>query len=87
MPTYLAHRDLSGLTLQHLSALQQKALAMSAQFTAQGKAVRYLRSTCVLEEAHCMCLFEAPNPKVVQELNEAAQLPFTRIVEAMEVTP
>lgn len=87
MPTYLADIYLPGLTIQQLSALQQKALAMSARFTANGKAVRYVRSTYVLEEAHCMCLFEAPNPKLVQEVNEAAQLPFTRIVEALEVTP
>ena len=34
-----------------------------------------------------MCLFEAPNPQNVKELNEVAQIPFSRIVEAMDLTP
>jgi len=32
-------------------------------------------------------LFEAPDADRVREVNEAAQLPFTRIVEALDLTP
>jgi hypothetical protein len=49
--------------------------------------VRYIRTTFVPGEAHCMCLFEADNPDLVREVNEAAQIPFTRIVEALGLTP
>jgi hypothetical protein len=38
-------------------------------------------------EARCMCLFEATGPELVKELNEQAKIPFTRIVEAMDLTP
>ena len=34
-----------------------------------------------------MCLFEAPSAENVRELNETAKIPFTRIVEAEDLTP
>jgi hypothetical protein len=34
-----------------------------------------------------MCLFEAPNPENVREANEKAEIPFTRIVAAEDLTP
>ncbi|HEX9687929.1 MAG TPA: nickel-binding protein [Thermoanaerobaculia bacterium] len=40
-----------------------------------------------LDEERCMCLFEAPNAETVRELNETAKIPFTRIVEAQNLTP
>jgi Protein of unknown function (DUF4242) len=49
--------------------------------------VRYIRSTFVPSESRCMCLFEAPNSELVKELNEKAKIPFTRIVEALDLTP
>ncbi len=38
-------------------------------------------------EARCLCLFEAPDMGRVREVNEAAGLPYTRIMEAMDLTP
>ena len=63
------------------------AIETSRQFTAQGKNVRYIRSMFLPEEARCMCLFEAPNPQLVKEVNDAAKLPYTRVVEAKDLTP
>jgi hypothetical protein len=34
-----------------------------------------------------MCLFEAANPQLVKEVNEAAAIPFSRISEALDLTP
>ncbi len=34
-----------------------------------------------------MCLFEASSPQLVKDLNETAKIPFSRIVEAMDLTP
>ncbi len=87
MPLYIADRIQLGLTLQQVLTVQRLAVEMSQRFTAAGRPVRYVRTTFVPSESHCMSLFEAPNAKVVQELNEAAQLPFTRIVEALDVLP
>ena len=87
MPVYMVERQLPGITMDQLGGAQQAAISTSQQFTNQGKPVRYIRSTFVPGEAHCMCLFEAPNPNLVKEVNEAAKLPFTRIVEALDLTP
>ena len=87
MPVYMVERNLPGITMDQLGGAQQAAISTSQQFTNQGKPVRYIRSTFVPGEAHCMCLFEAPNANLVKEVNEAAKLPFTRIVEALDLTP
>ena len=87
MPVYLVDRDLPGITLEQLIAAQRVAIETSKRYTAAGKPVRYLRSTFVPEEARCMCLFEAMDPATVQEVNEAAGLPFSRIVLALDLTP
>ncbi len=87
MPVYMADRILPGLTLEQLAAMQQAAVETSQRFTAEGKPVRYLRGSWVPSESHVMCLFEAPNAKLVQEVNEAAGIPFDRVIEAVDLTP
>src|SRR2546422_872136 len=87
MPVYMVERSLPGIEMEQLAAAQKAAIQTSDQFTAGGKKVRYIRTTFVPGEAHCMCLFEAANPEIVKEVNEAAQIPFTRIVEALDLTP
>ncbi len=86
MATFMADRHLPGITLEELTAAQQAAIEMSQRFTREGKPVRYIRSSWVPSESHVMCLFEAENAKVVQEVNEAAGIPFTRILEALDLT-
>ena len=87
MPVYMVERNLPGIEMNQLAAAQTAAIETSNQFTASGKDVRYIRTTFVPGEAHCMCLFEADRADVVREVNEAAQIPFTRIVEALDLTP
>lgn len=87
MPVYMVERHLPGVEIDQLAAAQTAAIETSDQFTANGKDVRYIRTTFVPGEAHCMCLFEADNADLVREVNEAAQIPFNRIVEALDLTP
>jgi len=87
MSVYLVERDLPGVTMEQLAAAQKKAIQVGIELTAQGKEVRYIRSTFVPGENKCMCLFEAPNPENVREANERAEIPFTRIVRAEDLTP
>jgi muconolactone delta-isomerase len=87
MPVYLVDRNLPGVTVDQLAAAQKAAIETSRQFSAQGKPVRYIRSTFVPGESHCMCLFEASNADLVKQVNEAAKIPFTKITEAMDLTP
>ena len=87
MAVYMVERDLPGITMEQLAAAQKRAIQTGKELTAQGKEVRYIRSTFVPGENKCMCLFEAPNPEHVREANERAQIPFTRIVAAEDLTP
>jgi hypothetical protein len=87
MAVYLVERDLPGITMEELASAQKRAIQTGKELTAQGKDVRYIRSTFVPGENKCMCLFEAPNLEHVREANERAQIPFTRIVAAEDLTP
>jgi Protein of unknown function (DUF4242) len=87
MTVYMVDRNLPGVTLEQLAAAQKAAIETSKKFTAEGKPVRYIRSTFVPGESHCMCLFEAPSASLVKEVNEAAKIPFTRVIEAEDLTP
>ena len=87
MSVYMVDRNLPGIQMDQLAAAQKAAIETSDRFTAEGKPVRYIRTTFVPGEAHCMCLFEAENADHVREVNETAQIPFTRIVEALDLTP
>lgn len=84
---YMVDRDLPGITMEQLAAAQRAAIETSQRFTAEGQPVRYLRSMFVPGESRLMCLFEAPDAARVRAVNERAQLPFTRIVEALDLTP
>ena len=87
MSVYMVERDLPGITMDQLAAAQKAAIATGEQFTADGKNVKYIRTTFVPGEAKCMCLFEADNADLVKEVNETAQIPFTRVIEALDLTP
>jgi hypothetical protein len=87
MGVYLVDRDLPGITGEGLALLQRAELSASEQLTAAGQPVRYLRSLFIVGEARCMCLFEAEDEVAVAALNEAARLPFTRIVSALDLSP
>lgn len=83
----MVERELPGISMEQLAAAQKAAIDTGRQFTDEGKNVRYIRTTFVPGEAHCMCLFEADSAELVKELNETAQIPFNRIVPALDLTP
>lgn len=87
MPVYLVERDLPGVSMEQLAEAQKKAIQAGKELTAEGRHVRYIRSTFVPGESKCMCLFEAATPELVREANERGHIPFTRIVPAEDLTP
>ena len=87
MAVYLVEREMPGVTMDQLAAAQKRAIQVGLDLTAQGREVRYIRSTFVPGECRCMCLFEAPNAENVREANEKAEIPFTRIIAAEDLTP
>jgi Protein of unknown function (DUF4242) len=87
MAIYMVERELRGITTEQLADAQRAAISKSQQFTADGTPVRYIRSTFVPDESKCFCLFEAASQHTVRDVNTAAKLPFTRIVQALDLTP
>ena len=78
MPVFMVERDLPGIKMEQLAAAQKAAIEAGKELTAEGKQVRYIRSTFVPGDSKCMCLFEAPNPENVREANERAKIPLRR---------
>lgn len=87
MPVYMVERDLPGVQMEQLAAAQKAAIQAGKDLSAEGKPVRYIRSTFIPGQDKCMCMFEAPNPENVREANERAKVPFTRIVPVLDLTP
>ena len=83
MAVYMVERDLKGITADQLAGAQAAAIATANR----SGDVRYIRSTFVPGEGRCMCLFEGASADAVKRVNEEAHLPFTRIVEALDLTP
>ena len=86
MAVYLTERYLPGITLEQLTAVRSAAQETSRRFTAEGRPVRYIRSLFAPGDGRCLCQFEAATARIIQEVNEAAQLPFTRIIEVWELS-
>jgi hypothetical protein len=87
MSIYLVDRTLPGITMEQLGAAQKSAIDTSRRFTEEGKPIRYIRSTYVPGESHVMCLFESSSAALVSDVNKAAGIPFSRIMEAHDLTP
>ncbi len=87
MPVYMVERELKGIPMSDLAAAQQLAIKTAQDYTRQGTPVRYIRSTFAPEDGRCMCLFEAGSAQEVRRLNDEAQIPYTRVVEALDLTP
>ena len=87
MAVYMVERELAGISMEQLAGAQKAAIETSQRFSDEGKPVRYIRSVFVPGEARCMCLFEASNAADVEAVNKTAAIPYTRVVEALDLTP
>lgn len=87
MPVYAADRSLPGITMDQLAGAQKAAIETSKRFTEEGRPVRYIRSMYVPGDERCVCLFEAKDEESVKAVNDQAGIPYTRVVEAHDLTP
>ncbi len=85
MSRYMVERHLPGFTSEQVSAAARSAKQATTQMSSEGTPIRYLRSIFVPGEDKCYCLFDGPSAEAVREANERANLPFQRIVEALQV--
>lgn len=87
MSVYMVERDLKGIAMEDLAGAQKAAIAKAEEMRGKGAEIRYIRSTFAPEDGRCMCLFEAPTAGEVKRLNDEAGLPYSRVVEALDLTP
>ena len=87
MQTFVAERNLKGITMDQLADAQKRAIGSAARASDAGHPVRYLHSTFVPETGVCMCLFEAESAADVEQVNREANVPFTRVLPAMDLAP
>ena len=87
MPLYVAKRDLPGITPEMLQSAGMRAKTCCAEMTQEGQPVRWIRSFFLPSTAQTHCYFEAPSQQAVEEANRRARIPFTQIVEVVEMTP
>ena len=87
MTIYMVERNLKGIAMSDLAAAQQAAIKTANAYAASGTPMRYIRSTFAPEDGRCMCLFEARSAADVKRLNDEAKLPYTQVVEALDLTP
>ncbi len=85
MSVYLIDSVIPEVTMDQLTTALRAVIATCQRFTARGEYVRYIRSTFIPGESRALCLFEAPSAATVEEVNEVAKLPYTRIVEAFDL--
>ncbi|MDF2231735.1 DUF4242 domain-containing protein [Albimonas sp. CAU 1670] len=87
MSVYMVERSLKGISMEDLAAAQSAAIAAAGDMRGRGEEIRYIRSTFAPSDGRCMCLFESDSADRVRALNDAAGLPYDRVVEAMDLTP
>ena len=86
MAVYLVDSVILGVTIDQLTTALPAVIETCQRFSARGEYVRYIRSTYIPGESRCLCLFEAPDAATLEEVNEVAKFPYTRIVEAFYLT-
>lgn len=87
MSVYMVERDLKGIAMEDLAAAQKAAIATAQAHRDAGGDVRYLRSAFAPEEGRCLCFFEASDKAAVTAVNDEARLPYSRVVEVLDLTP
>lgn len=87
MPLFAVERDLSQLPPERFRSELKGLVAACARLKSAGKQVRYISSAVFPAEARGLCLFGAEQPQWIQEANEAAGLPYSRIFAMLDLTP
>ena len=87
MSVYMVERNLKGIAMSDLAGAQQAAIAKAEEMRGGGTDIRYIRSTFAPEDGRCMCLFEAGSDTEVKRLNDECGLPYSQVVEALDLTP
>ena len=87
MATFLVIRQLPRLTRDQYAAAQQAASEAARQASTGGRVVRHLGGFFIPGEGRAICIFCAESRADVTTVNERAGVPFTEVLEAIELRP
>jgi hypothetical protein len=85
--TFLVLRQLPGLTRDQYAAAQQAVGEAARQVSNRGRVVRHLGGFFAPGQGRAICIFCAESLADVTAVNERAGVPFTEILEAIELRP
>jgi hypothetical protein len=85
--TFLVLRMLPGVTRDQYAAAQQAAIDAASQASTSGHMVRYLGGFFIPGGGRAVCIFSADSLADVATVNEWAGVPFTEVLEAIELRP
>lgn len=86
MTTYLVERYWPGVTIELLFQALQRVRRVMEQMAGEGTQVRDISCTLIPAEEVVFSLYEGPSIAAVRQLNERADIPTSRIVEAIVVS-
>lgn len=87
MALYVVERDLSNTPPEQFRTGQRDVASACIQLKVQGKRIRFISSVVVPVEARSLDLFGAEKPEVVKEAQDVARVPYSRIIEILDLTP
>ncbi|MGH7399614.1 MAG: nickel-binding protein [Candidatus Rokuibacteriota bacterium] len=87
MALYVVERDLSRVPPEQLRLDQRDLASACIQLKAQGRHIRYISSAIVPADGRALDVFGAEKAELVKEAHAAAQVPYSRIVEILDLTP
>lgn len=83
MPTYLVERYWPGVTVEHLIEAIKRSRQVIAHVSGEGTSIRQLSCTLIPGEEVVFSVYEGPSAIAIQQLDERAGLPVSRIVGAI----
>jgi nitrate/nitrite transporter NarK len=87
MAIFLVLRQLPGLTRDQYAAAQHAASDAARQASIGGRVVRHLGGFLIPDRGQAICIFCAESLADVTTVNEQAGVPFTDILQAIELRP
>ena len=85
MPSYVVEAYVSSLERGKLDDAAERAREAAAALSAEGRRIRFVRSTFLPVDEVGFLVFVAESADVVGEVTERAGITYERIVEAVEV--
>lgn len=86
MPMYLVERYWPGVTAGLLRQGLERCRQVIEEMRGQGTDIRDISCTLIPGEEVVFSLYEGPSAQVIRQLNERADVPVSRIVQAIEIS-